>query len=128
MKALRQPPHNCPVCGEDLSVTRLSCDECGTELTGHFPMSPFSALSQEDAQTLRVFLSSRGNMKELERHLNVSYPTARARFEGILSKIGIEPVGEASDPQETEEDPSIDVLDSLAKGDIDVDEALKRLG
>lgn len=128
MTALKQAPRSCPVCGETLALTRLSCDECGTELAGHFPTCEYCALSPDDRETLRVFLASRGNMKELERHLGVSYPTARARFDAILAKVGLE-AGEAEGAEAAgEEKPSIDVLESLSKGDIDVDEALRRLG
>lgn len=127
MKGLKHAPRNCPVCGEILALTRLSCDECGTELAGHFPTCEYCALTPEDRETLRVFLSSRGNMKELERHLGVSYPTARARFDSIMTKLGLEPTG-AEDPEEAEEKQrSVDVLDQLSKGDIDIDEALRRL-
>ena len=59
-------------------------------------------------------------MKDLERHLGVSYPTARARFDALLVALGIE----RDTPAETT---STDVLDELASGDIDVDEALRRL-
>jgi len=69
---------------------------------------------------LKVFLASRGNMKDLERHLGVSYPTARARFDGLLHKLGIDrPAAPA---------PNVEMLESLARGEIDVEEALKLLG
>lgn len=38
---------------------------------------------------LRVFLASRGNLREVEKHLRVSYPTARARFAALLTKLGL---------------------------------------
>jgi len=107
------------VCGETLLLTRLSCESCGTELSGAFSSCEFCALSREDRELLRVFLASRGNMKDLERHLGVSYPTARARFDGLLGRLGIERPAAGPDRNE--------VLDALAKGDIDVEEALKRL-
>lgn len=126
-KRLQYAPRECPVCGETLALTRLSCDECGTELTGHFPTCEYCSLGPEDRETLRVFLRSRGNVKELERHLGVSYPTARARFDGILVKLGMEP-HPAPDEDTAEPEPgSLEVLEALSQGDIDVDEALRRL-
>ncbi len=78
-------------------------------------------LSNEDRDVLRVFLASRGNMKELERHLGVSYPTARARFDALLGKIGIDrPAGA---PAQTR----VELMDQVARGDIDIEEALNRL-
>ncbi len=123
MKGYKQAPRSCPVCAEALALTRLSCDECGTELSGHFPTCEYCGLSSEDRETLRVFLASRGNMKEVERHLNVSYPTARVRFDQILAKLG----HDAMDDSPGKSQPSLEVLESLAEGTIDVDEALKRM-
>ncbi len=87
-------PNACPVCGHGLALTRLGCDACGTEIGGSFATCEFCALDGEDLATLRVFLASRGNLREVERHLGVSYPTARLRFNQILAKLGLadEPV------------------------------------
>lgn len=121
MNGTRSAPRSCPVCGHDLALTRLGCDECGTELSGHFQACEFCALNAEQRELLRVFLVSRGNMKELERHLGVSYPTARARFDALLATLGLDRAAPA-------EPPRVDVLEELATGSIDVDEALRRLG
>jgi hypothetical protein len=116
----RRPPLNCPVCDERLALTRLSCPSCDTELSGGFATCEFCVLSNDDRDVLRVFLASRGNMKELERHLGVSYPTARARFDALLSKIGIE---RPAAPSPTR----VELMEQVARGEIDIDEALKRL-
>ncbi|MGH7919814.1 MAG: DUF2089 domain-containing protein [Candidatus Dormibacteraceae bacterium] len=121
MSAPRSAPRDCPVCGERLAQTRLSCHSCGTELSGDFASCDFCALGPEDRETLRVFLQSRGNMKELERHLGVSYPTARGRFDALLQKLGITP------GPETRPRPPLSVLSQLARGEIGIDEALTEL-
>ncbi len=117
----RRPPLNCPVCNERLALTRLSCPSCDTELSGGFATCEFCVLSDEDRDVLRVFLASRGNMKDLERHLGVSYPTARARFDALLTKIGIDRPAPA--PASTR----VELMEQVARGEIDIDEALKRL-
>jgi hypothetical protein len=109
------------VCSERLAVTRLSCSACDTELSGGFATCEFCALTTEDRDVLRVFLASRGNMKELERHLGVSYPTARARFDALLSKIGIDRPAPAASPSRVE------LMEQVARGEIDIDAALQRL-
>ena len=116
----RHAPRACPVCGATLALTRLSCTECETELSGMFEACEFCSLDADDREMLRVFLMSRGNMKELERHLGVSYPTARARFDRLLATLGLE-----SAPDEAPD--HLNVLQSLARGEIDVGEALDRL-
>jgi hypothetical protein len=108
------------VCNHRLTTTRLTCPECTTELSGAFTSCEFCVLSDEDRDVLRVFLASRGNMKELERHLGVSYPTARARYDGLLSKLGIE---RAAAPAPSR----IELMEQVARGEIDVDEAMRRL-
>lgn len=119
MSTHRHAPRDCPVCGDHLALTRLSCEACGTELSGSFEACDFCSLSPDDREMLRVFLASRGNMKDLERHLGVSYPTARARFDALLGRLGID---RGAAPR-----PEVEILDALARGEIDVDEALGRL-
>ena len=118
----RRPPSTCPVCSSKLALTRLSCPSCETELSGAFAQCEFCVLSDEDREVLRVFLASRGNMKDLERHLGVSYPTARARFDTLLGRLGIE---RAPAPPPTSR---VELMEQVARGEIDVDEAMRRLG
>ncbi len=117
----RRPPRACPVCGEILRVTRLSCRECGTELSGDFESCEFCSLSADDRAVLKIFLSSRGNMKALERQLGVSYPTARARLDAVLNRLGID-LGPAPAPESP-----LDLLQAVARGDVDVADAARRL-
>jgi len=103
-----------------MHLTRLSCNGCGTELSGEFHACEFCSLRPEQRDLLRVFLGARGNLKELERHLGVSYPTARARFAELLSALGIESTDAEADRLRT--------LEALAAGEIEVDDAMQQLG
>ena len=123
-------PRDCPVCSERLQVTRLGCPHCGTGLTGEFTPCEFCGIDGSDRAMLRVFLSSRGNMRELERHLGVSYPTARARFDDLLRRLGYSPNGSDEAVAATEPavgDPRLETLRALADGSLDVDAAKRRL-
>lgn len=82
-------PADCPVCGGDLITTRVGCRSCGSELVGEFAHCEFCGLDDRETELLRVFLASRGNLREVEKHLGVSYPTARARFTALLVKLGL---------------------------------------
>jgi hypothetical protein len=112
-------PVSCPACSADLHVAELACEACGTRVSGHFEHCEFCALTDDQRALLRVFLSSRGNMKELERHLGVSYPTARGRLSELLSALGMA----AEEPE-----PRLSTLEALARGEIDVDQAMSDLG
>ena len=117
----RSAPRKCPVCAGELALTRLGCDSCHTELSGHFQACEFCALTVEDRDLLRVFLSSRGNMKELERHLGVSDPTARGRFDAVLSRLGIEAPVPANPAR-------VELMEKLSRGELSVEDAIKELG
>ncbi len=109
------------MCTDRLHVTQLGCPTCGTGLSGNFEPCEFCGLEDTDRAMLRVFLASRGNMKEVERHLGVSYPTARARFDDMLGRLGLEE--QAAAPDGPEPDPRLATLEALAAGAIDVDTA-----
>lgn len=86
-------PHDaiatCPICSGELAVTRLHCRSCGTTLEGDFNVGRFARLSREQFALLESFLRSRGNLKEMERELGVSYPTVRARVDALLRALGL---------------------------------------
>jgi hypothetical protein len=79
----------CPVCQGELSITRLHCRSCGTALEGEFGVGRFGRLEREQLTFLESFLRARGNLKELERELGISYPTVRGRLETLLRSLGL---------------------------------------
>jgi hypothetical protein len=89
----------CPVCAHELAVTRLRCGECGTVIEGEFSVGRFGRLSREQTQVLESFLRSRGNLREMERELGISYPTVRARVEAMVRALGFGPRDEGDDAQ-----------------------------
>jgi hypothetical protein len=84
-----RPPTTCPVCSESLITLRLGCPSCGTEVSGHFDTCRFCRLDAPDRDLLEVFLRSRGNIRDVQAHLAVSYPTARARLVEVLDRLGL---------------------------------------
>ena len=141
-----RPPRDCPVCSTPLETTRLGCPDCGTGLVGHFRSCDFCGLDDADLTMLEVFLTSRGNMRDLERHLDVSYPTARARFDDLLRRLGLTTPPEGAQPADRPGAPRpadrpgaprpvdlttpgerLATLKALADGDLDVATARSRL-
>ena len=95
-------PHDviatCPVCAGELAVTRLRCGGCGTTIEGEFGVGRFASLTREQATILESFLRSRGNLRDMERELGISYPTVRARVEALVRALGFGPRDEADSP------------------------------
>ncbi len=79
----------CPVCSHELAVTRLHCGHCGTTLEGDFSVGRYGRLSREQLALLESFLRSRGNLREMERELGISYPTVRNRVEALVRALGL---------------------------------------
>ena len=123
MPSQYRPPSECPVCGGELVTTRLGCHACGTTAAGQFASCDFCSLDERETELLRVFLASRGNLREVEKHLGVSYPTARARFTQVLVKLGL--AGEAETPPVLTRD---QVLAEVASGALSPSEAAVLLG
>jgi len=94
-------PHDviatCPVCSGELAVTRLHCRSCGTTLEGEFSVGRFGRLTREQLVLLESFLRSRGNLRDIERELGISYPTVRSRVEALVRALGFGPRSDADD-------------------------------
>ena len=129
-------PHDvistCPVCASELAVTRLHCSTCGTTLEGDFSVGRFGRLNKEQMALLESFLRSRGNLREMERELGISYPTVRSRVEALVRALGFGPRADADDADEATASTQAtapasrtreEILEALARHDISAEEA-----
>lgn len=80
----------CPVCGDELKVTRLKCGKCDTVIENDFKLSKFDYLSAEELHFTETFIKCRGNIKEVEKELKISYPTVRAKLDSVIKNLGYE--------------------------------------
>ena len=122
----------CPVCSNELAITRLHCGSCGTTLEGEFSVGRFGRLNRDQLALLESFLRSRGNLREMERELGISYPTVRARVEALVRALGF---GARADAGRGEGGPDDDtavspvpqtrdsILERLARGDMSAEDA-----
>jgi hypothetical protein len=117
-------PTHCPVTGEPLEVTRLHAPRSGVVIEGRFLPNEFALLDRESLDLLRLFVKVRGNLKEVERILGVSYPTVRARFESLLRALGYETLVDDSEALAAGRS---EVLAQLERGEISVEEATRAL-
>lgn len=83
-------PTTCPSCSNDLVVKNLSCDQCETEVGGHYPLPLLTTLSPADQEFILKFIQSSGSLKEMAKLLGVSYPTVRNRLNEIIEELKTE--------------------------------------
>lgn len=124
-------PHDvistCPVCSGELAVTRLHCRSCGTTLEGDFSVGRFGRLSREQLALLESFLRSRGNLRDMERELGLSYPTVRSRVEALVRSLGFGPRGDADDVTDsTDATDAASTAEAILAGRQDILERLAR--
>ncbi len=112
-------PNICPVCSGPLAASRLTCTQCGTALEGTFAIDRLVRLSPSQKQFVVSFLKCRGNIKDMEKEFNISYPTVRNRLDEIVAALGELP---AKEPPSRKE-----VLDMLSRGEVSAEEAQQLL-
>ncbi|WP_025029047.1 DUF2089 domain-containing protein [Caldalkalibacillus mannanilyticus] len=115
-------PSSCPVCQSKLVIQELHCDHCDTTLQGRFEASRLSHLNTEQLHFVEIFLKARGNIKEVERELGISYPTVRNRLEQVVEALGYKPEKVSEEKSKRQE-----LLDQLYQGELTPEETLKRL-
>jgi hypothetical protein len=110
----------CPICSSKLFISKLKCSKCATIIENDFEMSKFEYLSGEQLKFVEVFLKNRGNIKDVERELGISYPTVRAKLDEVIGSLGYK----------VSKEPFVDkkkIVDMLDKGEITPDQAIKML-
>ena len=110
--------HNCPVCGSGLRVTRLRCPSCNTVIEGDFQTERLLSLNPQQRSFVLSFLRNRGNIREMEKELGISYPTVRSRLDDIIQAI--DGASATKTPPLTRKQ----ILEMLAKGEITQEDAM----
>lgn len=111
---------NCPVCNNTMKITKLHCSHCQTTIENEFELSKLASLSKEQLEFVEVFLTCRGNIKEVEKELGISYPTVRGKLSDIISSLGYE-------QKKKNEVDEKKVVTMLENGEITLEEAIKLL-
>jgi hypothetical protein len=85
---MRKIIETCPTChSRGLTISEVTCDACGTLVRSRYQPCPFCALHEEEQTFLLLFVRSRGNLKDVEKTLGVSYPTVRAKLDEIIERL-----------------------------------------
>jgi hypothetical protein len=89
------------------------------QLEGKVELPALMRLPAEDLEFIDAFVRSSGSLKEMGKQLNLSYPTVRNRLNEIIERLS-----KRSDDVELKRRK---ILDAVAKGDLTVKEATKKL-
>jgi len=118
-------PRICPVCQDDLSISRLDCRNCGTGISGSTTFSGLAQLSVEQLAFVETFIRCEGKFNRMEKELGLSYPTLRSRLHDVIRALGYT-VGDAPAPA-VSEDERARILDRIANGELTAEEAMSLL-
>lgn len=110
----------CPVCDSKLNVIKLKCQKCSTVIENEFELSKLEYLDDEHINFIEVFVKCRGNIKDVEKELGISYPTVRAKLDDVVSALGYTVIKKPSIGSKI-------IIDMLEKGDITPEEAIKMM-
>jgi len=110
----------CPVCEGETLVTEIRCRSCDTTIRGKFDLCKFCKLSEEHKVFAEIFIKNRGNIKEIEKELNISYPTVRNKLEELIGALGYSKASLKTVDKKA-------ILEKLGRGEITKEEALREL-
>ncbi|MGI5850376.1 MAG: DUF2089 domain-containing protein [Christensenellales bacterium] len=116
-------PLNCPACGGEYEITTLTCKKCNSALCGHFSGCDFCNLNDDDSFFVLTFLKCRGNIRDVEKELGISYPTVRGRLDAIIKRLGLISSQSAEEIKEERKG----IFERLEKGEITADQAAELL-
>ncbi|MBC7959767.1 MAG: DUF2089 domain-containing protein [Vallitaleaceae bacterium] len=121
-------PGKCPVCGEKLSITKLGCPKCSSSIEGDFQPCEFCRLPEDELDFIKVFIKCRGNIKDVEKELGISYPTVRGKLDSVIRSLGFDVnIKEQAAEKELKESSKNEILELLSSGAISAKEATERI-
>jgi hypothetical protein len=137
-KAVYPVVSTCPVCHHDLHVVKLQCENCDTALEGRFSLSKFNYLTTEQLYFIELFVKNRGNIKSVEKEMDLSYPTIKKMLDDVIVGLGYKPdAAEEDAPKSKEKDKEkekeqegpkvtkLDILEKIDKAELSVEAALE---
>lgn len=116
---VREVIGQCPICHDKLRVTQLSCKKCSTQLSGEFELCKFCQLEKNQKYFAEIFIKNRGNIKEIEKEMGISYPTVRRLLDEVIEALGYKEEAKKNSVNQGE------ILEKLSKGEITSEQALK---
>jgi len=115
-----------------MKISKLTCTHCPTKIEGEFSSCKFCQLPAEQLIFMEAFIKCRGNIKEVEKELGISYPTVRSRLDSAIEALGygVDKVGVPENEKMDFSEESLrrqGILEALERGEISAQEATRQM-
>jgi hypothetical protein len=123
MEGRKRILQECPTCNGSLQVRELYCPRCRIRIQGDFepPNSRLLSLSRKEVEFVELFVRLRGNIKEVEKALGVSYPTVRGMLDGVIKSLGYT----VEKPLDAEK--RMEIIEKVSRGELNAEKAAELL-
>lgn len=105
--------------GAPIIIERVRLVDRDITIEGEFELPPLARLSAEDQVFIMAFVRCHGSIKEIEQLFGISYPTVKNRLNRLM--------GQFKFTENLSFSVEEDVLTQLESGEINADEAIRRL-
>ncbi|MBN2545813.1 MAG: DUF2089 family protein [Spirochaetes bacterium] len=78
---------SCPGCNKKMNIVKLKCPDCNITIKGTFFSHRFGYLDKETLDFMETFVLTKGNIKEIEKMLKISYPTVRSKIDKMVEEV-----------------------------------------
>jgi hypothetical protein len=106
--------------GAETRIEKIRLVNSGISIEGDFELPPLAQLTLEDQIFITAFVRCQGSIKDMEELFGISYPTVKSRLARISEKLEFVEINPPATGRE--------VLNQLDKGEISVEDAIKKLG
>jgi hypothetical protein len=105
--------------GKPVTIERVRLVDEDIAIEGSFALPRLAGLSAEDQVFVMAFVRCHGSIKAMEEMFGISYPTVKNRLNRIARRLEFVETVEVS--------PDEEAIEGLERGEISVDETLRRL-
>lgn len=109
----------CPICDGNIEITEFKCCSCKSTIKGSFKLNKLCQLPKDQLEFAEIFIKNRGNIKEIERELGISYPTVKGKLDSLIVSLGYKNQISCNPGKNKE------ILEQLDRGEITPEEALE---
>lgn len=111
---------DCPVCKNELTLSRMKCGSCGVVLEGSFSLPRLARLSVEHRKLAEDMILCGGNLKDLAGECGISYPTLRKKVDELISAL--------NHLKSSDEERVSAILAEMESGRLAAEEGIRKIG